>query len=1650
MSSALTNLVPILIGPNYNEWEPAMTSYLMSQSGQWRIITTDKIRPLYYGPLLQKTAKGKATTQEDPATEETDDERGRAGASATAVVKTTADDEEDNLEEIRKWDDLNNQALGNIRLRLHYSIQHKYRTILTAGELWEKLADEYNQPGIMTVYLDFKTIMETPIPDNADPSLTIDKIMALFGKLYDNGVKIPNNVQAMILMAKMPRYMDSIAQLLGQEDISKVNPVALRKHIILAWEQRQGHAPRRQNQAQKISAVQRGPNEPTFQQQQQQGDGSGRRGRGRRGNGRKNKGPQAQPTDAQPAQQQQVQQQAQAGPSSTPAPPPQQFAFGGIAAPTLFPKATGFYTSFNRALDLSHQIGVPPTTETLKRLELHERIQDPRPLRKRKAPKPSTDIEVSLEYSSDEVDVFMDDSAGATSGNTQRYAGAGKVNMPLTTPLRSDSKQEQPLHTVDKIPTWIKGLYTESSSCINILPCFPSMSETDKTQWMLDSGASWHFTFDINDFVVYEAIPEPIEVLTATTTTNIVGMGTVIIRTKQGAHRISPVWYIPELTTRLLSLGQFLQSRLSSRGSARAISLYTNEKNVLSFYPRSEDDTIYVIESLPGTQEDSAYDTIHTVDYSTMHQRLSHPSDEVLRRAFRYIKDFPKVEIPEKHICPGCAQGKMTNKSFPTSNMRATEPFELIHSDLKMFPIESYHKFRYAIVFYDDYTSHAWMINLRTKDAALPTTRHFLAMVETKYQKQVRGWMSDAGGEYTSKAFVEMMKNKGIQVNQSVPHAHQQNGRTERIIRTLTEKAESMRLQACLPQSWWEFALDHATHVYNRTPMRRLKWRTPTEWLSKERPTVEHLRVFGCAAYVFIPAEVRENKLAPKSELMVYLGNHPGGKGWIFMRGPNNVVFSAAQATFDESLYPKCPKASVRPYTRLQTPAPMTPHPCHCDDESCRVPHSEDDDQNETGPSTRASKGKGKERARDANPEETSALAPHPPSPKPAESVSPPKPMHPPVQPRRSQRERKVPVKPGNIYGDKHPVLIEKETRKMAEWKKVVGEQSSRPQRNIPGQVAPQPGPSSPPAPGPSSSGESEVPDAESEDEVRDSLDPSSDDDDDQADAARLCREGGVSFPFQHLLLSKAVSELQETRSSLKEWTYRDIMRLPSDRLPEWEQACQRELETLSKRQVFEVVKRPSGRKVIKNRWVFDVKDDGRKRARLVAKGFSQVEGMDYDQVFSPVVRFETVRLILALAALEDWVAYGLDVRNAYLYGELDEELYMEQPEGFTAPGTSKESHVLRLLRALYGLKQAGLAWWRALKQSMEEMGFVSLTSDAGIFIYRKNGFLVVAVIYVDDAIFCGPNKALVIAVKEAFMRRWETRDLGEVTEFLRMRITREGRSIHIDQCAYLRVVLERCGMLNAKSAATPLPAGYVPKPSEEPANPERRSRFQVVIGSLLYLMLGTRPDISFAVTKLAQYSANPSEDHLSKALYICRYLVGTQNYRLTYDGASSQGLNATTDSDWASDATNRRSQSGYFVKLAGGPISWTSRAQKTIALSSTEAEYMALSNCSRQVVWMHTLMGELGYTLTAIPICGDNQGSIFIASNPVTEKRSKHIDIRYHYVREVVNRGLVKIYFIDSDENPADLLTKNLGSVKFLKFREMLGLEFFPLALND
>jgi len=424
-------------------------------------------------------------------------------------------------------------------------------------------------------------------------------------------------------------------------------------------------------------------------------------------------------------------------------------------------------------------------------------------------------------------------------------------------------------------------------------------------------------------------------------------------------------------------------------------------------------------------------------------------------------------------------------------------------------------------------------------------------------------------------------------------------------------------------------------------------------------------------------------------------------------------------------------------------------------------------------------------------------------------------------------------------------------------------------------------------------------------------------------------------------------------------------------------------------------------------------------------------------------VRYETVQLILALAALENWHMSSVDVKTAFLYGELDEELYMEQPEGFKISG--KEHLVLRLKHAIYGLRQAALQWWKPLDKSMAKLGFKQLLSDSGIFVYKdkKGAPKVIVIVYVDDAIFLERDMSIVRRVKDLFMKIWECHDLGDTKEFLCMRIVRGNGYITIDQQDYLHKVLERFDLINAKAAPTPLPMGYVPTPNEAPVDKQLRHKFQQVIGSLLYIMLGTCPDIAFAVTKLLQFAANPSKDHLVKALYICCYLIGTSDYRIIYNGRKQRGFIAYADSNWASDIHTRRSTTSYMVMLASGVISWNTRVQKTVALSSTEAEYMSLSDTCRQLQWMHSLFYELGMPIDTIPLCGDNQGAIFIASNPVQERRTKHIDICYHYIRQVLEKGEVALYFIEGSENPADMLTKNLRHVKFLKFQGQLGINF-------
>jgi len=780
-----------------------------------------------------------------------------------------------------------------------------------------------------------------------------------------------------------------------------------------------------------------------------------------------------------------------------PTSPTPSFHFGEIASKLTAPEPfipRSIYLNFSNALSLAHRLGVKPTIKTVKTLEVYERAKE-NAARPSKRPRVNCEEEVDIYWTSDEEDIntFMEDSAGPSS-RCAFTASPLEATKPPFTGYNTTSATNNTTYVVPHV---------NDEFCCPLLSELDAEENLNRVSWILDSGASLHYTGDINDFIEYAPLEKPIKAATATSTsTDIIGVGTVLMTIEGSKHmiRVAPVYFVPDLSSRLLSLGVFLRrSGFTTKGDSQHITVLQDGQDFITFYPRNVYSTVYTVDTYLGAKPSiRAAEEIFSPDYETYHRRLAHPSKEVLQKAGKYVKGFPSgIQIPHQHICPGCEQGKKANKSFPPSKIRATKPFQIIHSDLKLFPTESYHKYKYAIVFLDDYSSKAWTTNLRTKDAALPATKKFITMVENQYKTNIIEWMSDAGGEYKSKAFLELLKDKGIHISQSIPYVHQQNRRAERLIRTLTEKAETLQFQACLPQSWWEFALDYATHIYNRTPMRRLEWRTPQEWLSKVRPSIDHLRVLGCGAYVFIPTEIRENKLTPKAELMTFLGNHSGGKGYIFMRGPNNVIFSAAHATFDESMFPRCPKTIPYMNTRLHEVAPPVA-PCTGSTCQCPIPPQDDEESPPHQPALvrQGSSGNTEKQIDQAlqnvgvtpsqqqgmriPPPCTSTWQDRPPTPDkikgkqrqiiPVEDTSPERPssdlplplprkrqpaaLPPPRE--KSTRVRKVPERytDSNVYGEKHPVQVEKDIKHQRDWRKVVGEESSRPRRQaIPGGV---------------------------------------------------------------------------------------------------------------------------------------------------------------------------------------------------------------------------------------------------------------------------------------------------------------------------------------------------------------------------------------------------------------------------------------------------------------------------------------------------------------------------------------------------------------------------------------------------------------------
>lgn len=498
-----------------------------------------------------------------------------------------------------------------------------------------------------------------------------------------------------------------------------------------------------------------------------------------------------------------------------------------------------------------------------------------------------------------------------------------------------------------------------------------------------------------------------------------------------------------------------------------------------------------------------------------------------------------------------------------------------------------------------------------------------------------------------------------------------------------------------------------------------------------------------------------------------------------------------------------------------------------------------------------------------------------------------------------------------------------------------------------------------------------------------------------------------------------------------------------------WKRAMEAEMESLSQHDVWDLVDLPPGRKLIGSKWVFKKKigADGnveRFKARLVAQGFTQRYGCDYDETFCPVVRQESFRMILALAVQFGLKIHQIDVSTAFLNGTLNEEVFMKQPEGFELEG--KQHLVCKLKKSLYGLKQSPRCWNLALDTKLKDVGFCQSVNDPCVYYKNKCGEMVYVGVYVDDIIIAGKEDVEIKKVKEDLGSEFDIKNLGTLNYFLGIKVEQQDDSIWIGQPAYVDKLLKDFGMENCNPVKSPVSLGAKLVKAKDGDDCIEQSKFQSAIGGLMYLSVSTRPDITYAVSSLAKFSSKPTGEHWVALKRVFRYLKGTSEYGIQYTKDGSNCILGYSDADWAGDSDDRRSTSGYVFLHSGGAISWKSQKQRCVALSTAESEYVSLSMATQEAIWLRQLNAELTnfveskQLIAPTLIYEDNQSAIAMSRNPQFHGRSKHIEIKYHFIREKIAQKEIELEYCPTSNMLADFLTKGLCFGSFHKLIELSG----------
>jgi hypothetical protein len=912
-----------------------------------------------------------------------------------------------------------------------------------------------------------------------------------------------------------------------------------------------------------------------------------------------------------------------------------------------------------------------------------------------------------------------------------------------------------------------------------------------------------------------------------------------------------------------------------------------------------------------------------------------------------------------------------------------------VHSDIwGPYRIPALNGAAYFITFTDDYSRKTWVYVVSTKDQLRTVFIEFRARVELETGLRVKIIRCDNGSEY--KGLDNMFRTfYGVQFEFTTAYTPWQNAVSERLNRALVQAARAMMAHAGLPPELWAEAVMAASYIRNRTPVGP-EGMTPEEAYSGKKPSVEHLRAWGCAVYHTVaPEQNNKDKLAPNGLRTALVGYMPTSKQYRLYDPKRKRIIISTSPRFVEG-------------QRLHLPG--------IEAESTETVGF---DPMEAGPQTG-------------------------PSPKSSRQTT----RQPPVAARSDQTSEAdasgsyadlAPDQTPSSPGQTPPVLEQghtgEDTDAAVSVNALARDTNQEAYRTPPASTSPEDG-------GRNCHSQART-------ALRRAVSPLEEEDEDdpgrqllaEAELAieepavrRSGRERRAPNRFEGALYA-AIEKIPIPRD------FKEALGDPSYGA-DWAQAAQEELAQLQSLGTWELSELPKGKRLLGCRWVFNVKYTptglvDRFKARLVAQGFSQVPGDDFLETFSPTIRAESLRLLLAIGAYEDLEIRQVDVVSAYPRSDLHAEIYMRPPEGLDCPKGS----ALRIQKSLYGLKQSGREWYIEACKGLKGLGLEPLFADPSVFATTDRKLLVG--LYVDDMLILAKDPAVVNRAVAFIQGRWQIKDLGDVGQILGIRVTRDRkrRLLFLDQGAYIDQLVKRFGLEKAKPFPTPAADRTALLRSDGTEQQADQHLYQQGVGSLAWLAVCTRPDVAYVWGQLSQSCATPTVRNWNGVLHAIRYVKGTRDLRLVFGGIGgdlSPQLHGYCDADYAGDHTDRHSVSGHLFILNKGLVSWSSAKQRCVATSTTEAEYIALCDAAKQSQWLRMLLLELQREALvgkdrAVQLFGDNQACLAIAEDPMAHKRTKHIDVRYHYTRQLIAFGKVRVAYVPTADMLADVLTKPL-----------------------